>query len=780
MLTIGNNDLFSIGVYDWRKRTLVFTSRVLGTEVYDCSFLEKDDSFAVCSNEVYFWTSLSSESSYKLNRGVFNRLSSEEVMTCITCTGTVVVTGSTSGRIWLWEGRVCLKLLEAFNSGPITRLHSRREKNDDIPNLCASTFDGVIHLFNSKLEVQSRFSLRSRPSEKDRMIDSIFLDKNGVILMGQQSNLYKMTYSDEQTLTCVMHGHLDVTGFAVHPVQNQQVISVGKNGTLKLWDTFTHSILREAHIDASLSCIAFKPDGDQIAIGLATTKARPNLAKNSYLVISASDLNTIVHSGCNSQQTLTICKYSNDGRILAFGSSDSSIYIHLCTEKGFPLLAKARGHSSAISNIDFGSEPNQSTASFLRSNSESGEAMFWTLKGKRQTPLSHRNTKWESQTCTFSCCMEEAHNSIKGIGCGASITSCCQYCPEHKLSVVTGSSYGRLQVFAYPAITKNPFYLEYKGHSGSINDIQVSDNNDTVHSICQDDSCIFQWKSVHLDWGKDSKPSVLDSAEFEFITGRKSREAYRNVFPGIIQEDVQTMINQLSSLDFDTTANVVKPKAKSRPKPWKRQIAPPSDYSPSEGYYPDSTISMERVQGYSGNNARNNLHYLDDNGQRMLYNVGKILVQYDSKEGAQRFYSEAEGDITCLAVNQAQSICAVSHSNCIVVVDLRRMTSLSILRDHIAEIICLDFDDAGKFLLSVADDGWHERILVHDWENGNIIASTQTFGTNTVDVKFSHDSSRSFVQCEAKCIRLWTIEGYSLSFDVLATAGSDENVCLFE
>jgi len=68
--------------------------------------------------------------------------------------------------------------------------------------------------------------------------------------MGQNSNLYTMTYCDEQSLTCVMYGHLDVTGFAVNPLENEQVISVGKNGTLKLWDAITHSVLRESHIDA--------------------------------------------------------------------------------------------------------------------------------------------------------------------------------------------------------------------------------------------------------------------------------------------------------------------------------------------------------------------------------------------------------------------------------------------------------------------------------------------------------------------------------------------------
>jgi len=778
LLTIGKNDvLYSIGVYDWRKRTLAFTSRLIGTDLYDCSFLESDDSFSVCSDEVFFWTHLSSDSSYKLNRGVFNRLSSTEVMTCIACTGSVVVTGSISGRIWVWEGRVCSKLLEAFNSGPITRLHARRESNDDVPNLCASTHDGVIYLFNRKLELQSRFCLHSRPSEKDRMIDSIFLDKSGKILMGQNSNLYTMTYCDEQSLTCVMHGHLDVTGFAVNPLENEQVISAGKNGTLKLWDAITHSVLRESHIDAALSCVAFKPSGDQIAIGLATTESRPNLAKNSYMVISSSDLNKVVHSGCNSHQTLTVCKYSNDGKILAFGSYDSSIYIHLCTEKGFPLIAKARGHSSPIMNIDFGSEPNPTTTAFLRSNSESGEAMFWTLKGKRQTPLSQRDTKWESQTCTFSWCMEAAHDSVKGIGRGASITSCCQYCPENKPLIVTGSSCGRLQVFVHPAISKHPFYLEYKGHSGNVSDIQVSCNNTIVHSICHEDSCIFQWKTLHLDWGEDNESSTLDYSKFESITGRKSHEV-REVLPESVPEDTQTMINQLSSLDFDlfdTTANVVKPKPKSRPKPWKRQIAPPSDYLPTEGHHPDSTMSMERVQGYSGNKTRNNLHYLDDNGECMLYTVGKILVQFDAKEDIQNFYSEASGNLTSLAVNKAQSICAISHSNFIIVVDLRSMTTLSILRDHDAEIISLDFDDAGKFLVSVADDGCHDRIIVHDWKSGNVIASSQTFGTNTVEVKFSHDSSRRIIQCGAKCIRLWKIEGCTLVFDVLATAGSKKD-----
>ena len=112
-----------------------------------------------------------------------------------------------------------------------------------------------------------------------------------------------------------------------------------------------HSCLCKLCIDVSLSCVSCNPLEDQIAVGFHADCPCSSLDK-LFVILNGSDLR-IIHHGCNSQETLTCCSYSNDGQLLVFGSCDSSIYVHQNTDKGFPLLTKIRGYSSQISRIDF-------------------------------------------------------------------------------------------------------------------------------------------------------------------------------------------------------------------------------------------------------------------------------------------------------------------------------------------------------------------------------------------------------------------------------------------
>ena len=770
LLSLGNNDLTSIAVHKWREKSLLFTSKIPGNGVYDISFLGSDNSFGVCGKDaVYFWTRLKSNMPYNKHRGVFKRLSSREVMTCITCVGSVVVTGSSSGRLWAWEGRICRNLLEAFNSGPITRMHSPRTNNVDHVGLCVSTHDGVVYLFNKKLEIQSRFSANNNHcGDNERIIDTIFWNYNdGKVLLGQKNDLYEVISHSVNASRRVMCGHMEVTGLVA--VNNGHVITVGNNGDVKLWDTHTHCVLRQSRVEASLSCVSYNHSGDQVAIGFGTNGVQPNLAEKSYVILSG-DLEVVIHAGRNSQKSLTTCKHSNDGKLLAFGSDDSNIYIHACTEKGFPLIAKARGHSCSISSIDFGCSSSCTSAAFIRSNSVNGEAMFWTIKGKQQTPLSQRDTLWESLTCKFSWCIEEAHNSCDKIKSNT-ISSCCRYFINDKQSIIVGDSSGDLRIFTHPVIFKGQVYLMYRGHSGIVHNIQFCKDSRLVHSLSRDDSCLFQWKSSNLNWDKDSS-SIVDSLDIKSI----KKCASKPIAPLSKTPDMQTMINQMNDLDFSDKSDT-KPKEDARPstRPWKRQIVSPSDYSPTVGHHSDGTLSLVRIHGYSGRKIRNNLHYLGDYG--IVYNVGKVLVQYDIKEDIQHFCNDSSGDITCLSVNTEKSICAIGQVNaaaCIIVIGLTTMRSLSFLSGHEGKVTCLDFDESGKYLVSIGN-GSNETVIIHDWENGTILASAQSFGLETLDAKFTIGDTISIIQCGISFIRFWSMKGSFLSFEDVPLATFDNN-----
>ena len=186
----------------------------------------------------------------------------------------------------------------------------------------------------------------------------------------------------------------------------------------------------------------------------------------------------------------------------------------------------------------------------------------------------------------------------------------------------------------------------------------------------------------------------------------------------------------------------------------------------TNGPLPDSTLALERIHGYTGKKIRGNLHYLND-GDCIVYNVGKILVLYNVREDIQHFFHDACGEITCLSVHLKRSICAIGQENAprsIIIVDLKTMKPLTFLTGHTEKVLCLDFDESGKYLVSVGSEH-NQELILHDWKNGTVIASSQTFGLETLDVKFLKDSSHCIVQCGISFVRFWYVKGCFLSFE---------------
>ena len=636
LLVMGNDKNNTLVIYKWREGRIVFSSKLPELDIYDCSFLSSDNSFGVCTNEaVYFHTKLegTNNPSYNKQRGVFNRLSTREVMTSIACVGDTIVTGSLSGRVWIWEGRVCLKLLLSLQSGPITQLHS--PQNSDM--LCASTQGGTVHLFNDKLKSMNRLSQNKGLDESARAIDTICwnseLDK---VLIGQNNScLYQMSNEDDlEMITIGQSNMMDVS------LSGNTIITIGSNNRVQVWDANNHSMLRECYIeDETLSCVSYNQHRDQIAIGYGSLDGNSRSSTDkSFAVLNGSDLE-IIHQGSNSLEALTINSYSNDGKLLAFGSSDACIYLH--DTASFSLLAKLRdGHSSPIISIDFGYDDDgkeSNTALYLRSNSSGGEITHWTTQGKLKTPLSLRDTVWESDTCIYTSSLESVHNMYDESG--GNITSCSTL--STKSSLLVGDSIGNVRVFSHPpTTTSQPLYLEYKGHAGAIDSIQVlKDSTTLVYTMSKYDSCLFQWQKEMLNWEQGLPTTTTLSKDQPPLS--------------VSTPDIDTMIDQMDTLDFSENKKVAD--NKKPPRPWTRSICPPSNYVQSSGPLPSSRLSLESIHGYGGSGVRNNLQSLtlmtdtSNITTCLVYTAGRTLIRFDISNDQQDFYNVADGEIICLS-----------------------------------------------------------------------------------------------------------------------------------
>ena len=749
-----------IGVYKWRERRLLFASKIPGSSFYDCSFLYSDNSFGICGDSaVHFWSQAQTNESYRHYRGATNLFSSKEHMTSIACVGSAIVTGSVSGTLWLWEGRVCIKRVQVFRF-PITRLFA------DNVGLCVSTRDdGNIHLLGMDLELQRSIN-PTRSLQHSLVIETLCRDPNpGKLLFSDSSDgireidLKNLDEGSESHL--VMSSRSSLTDFAIESL-TCNIITVGMDGVVTVWDKDDSNVLQQHSLGRKLSCVACREhDGKEVAIGFYSDENDSSNKSNvAFVILGGDDVTKIIHRGRNSQNTITVCRYSSDGRVVAFGSEDSCIYIH-STDKNYPLVAKARGHSSPISTFDFGCKEGSDTTSFLRSNSINGEALFWNTHGKTVTPLSQRHTSWESHTCVYSNNLEGAHDLYAQEN-NADITSCCPLATSNARSIAVGDSRGQIRVFSYPALSKDCIYLQFQSHHGSIHKLILS--NDSLYTLGREDSCLCKWKVSSLSWPHTMPPSI-DNDSVIINDKRRDEAAATSI-------DLATATAQLEALDFSIrNGNTASPSHKPI-RPWLRSIVPPSSYKPRLGPLPDSSLLLERVHGYNGRIA-NNLHYLSS-GDSIVYSVGKTLIRYDDHGSIQHF-AQVDGGITCLALHKEKSLCAVGQDDHgIVIVDVKTMNYLC--RIAADDIRCLAFDESGSYLVVI--DG--KRLVVYNLDDdGSIISSTHTHATMTLGIKFTMKNSNELVECGMNYVRFWSIKGSEMIFED-ANMTTMENVSIVQ
>eukprot|EP00957_Ditylum_brightwellii_P136261 10392053-Ditylum_brightwellii.AAC.1 len=82
-------------------------------------------------------------------------------MTCIAYMNGCVFTGASTGELCVWQGRSCVRVLKAPNSGSISSIHVSPSSEEFTGGLCAGTSDGRLHMWNEKLELWASYSILS-------------------------------------------------------------------------------------------------------------------------------------------------------------------------------------------------------------------------------------------------------------------------------------------------------------------------------------------------------------------------------------------------------------------------------------------------------------------------------------------------------------------------------------------------------------------------------------------------------------------------------------------
>jgi len=757
LASVGMDKYHSIAVYDWEAKLPVFTSVTTEQPVLDCRWLT-EDSFSTCGqNHVYFWDR--SGNVFNRQRGLFGKKVSLQSMTCVAAVNKFVVTGASTGHLSIWEGRNCVRAIKA-HSGSITAMYVPVDATGDAVGLVTASADSKVQLWSNQLEVGSMFDISALGCQ-ERCISGVAWDPNNKkILVGMwSSEIYEINDSEGYNIHegPLVAGHFSqsVWNIAVNPVNVNQYVTVGSDKTVRLWDASKRRVIRMVQLDTMCRCVAFSPDGQQIAVGFGGGGKKEFKQKKDggFVVLAIEDL-TIVHEARDSKQTLTDCKFSQDGTSLAFGSLDRCIYVYNVGD--FASKAKCRGHKGSVVNIDFGRVFGTNNAVFIQSNSDIGEVLFWDIEtGEQQTPRNQRDTEWETQTCVLGFPTKGAWGPYHD---GGNISTCCRSSSGELLA--TGDNFGRIKIYRYPAIHNDQNFVTYTGHAARITNVRFSPDDKFLFSSGADDCCVFQW--VHEADGYEEEAGNIEpnpEDKNDLVDGKPFDKA--EVWEMANNDDMSfvfAMEERARDEDFTPV------------KPWQRTIVAPQQYD-EDATVPDDNLVLEWVHGYRGHDCRSNLFY--GLGGVALYHVGNTVVKYSVKDKEQFFYQDAVDEIISLAIHPSEPICAVGQVGKIPYVHIFNYETMTTIQSfkglHRRAVLNVCFDPSGTHLLTIGADTYH-KMIIFDWANGVVKASTTTVEEKTLAVDFTRDG-KGVVQVGVDFIRFWDLSGRNLNYKTAIFGG---------
>jgi WD40 repeat protein len=385
--------------------------------------------------------------------------------------------------------------------------------------------DGMIHLRDIQFNLLWSLNMKETTPLSLQPCVQALASRDGRIIIGTKAaEIYEVSLTGSLDAIQHMAGHYqsrgELWGLAVHP-KSHCFITCADDQTVRLWDYKKRGMVTIVHTKMACRAVDYHPDGSQIAV----------THNDGHLQVLSSDLLTEMSKITASSSWSAAMMYSPDGHLLAIGcrgnDADSS-EICLYETKSWSCRAKCRGHTNAVTHLDF-SDDGQYLRSVSTNSATAYELFYWSTRdGKIVTNSALiRDTCWATSHCVLGWETQgvwagrpvdtngnrSTSSSGRSAGSGSLATTAfassssssafvsgdsdvivsCTRSPDNR-HLVTGGDSHLIKVFRSPAFDDNFQYKAYKGHVDSIKRVQFSADGKMLFSVGGLDKAILQFE----------------------------------------------------------------------------------------------------------------------------------------------------------------------------------------------------------------------------------------------------------------------------------------------
>uniref|UniRef100_A0A7S2V7Z0 Anaphase-promoting complex subunit 4 WD40 domain-containing protein n=2 Tax=Fibrocapsa japonica TaxID=94617 RepID=A0A7S2V7Z0_9STRA len=422
---------------------------------------------------IKFWKINSRNLSSK--KGLFGKVGKIQPITNATVVEGKVVTGTSSGDLYVWEGHQCASKVAA-HSGPVSCASSTSRGG-----LITGGKDGKIILWDNELSQLEQFELsKLEPAPLRPVPVSVAMNSHmsKIVCATLAAEIYEISV-DSGSACCLVQGHYngELWGLACHPVDPDVYATTGDDKMLRVWSLANKGITAKVKLGGESRALAFSPDdGRLIAAGLNS---------GGLQVFEAASMDNIFKAR-HAKEWISDVKFSPDAQTLAVASHDNNIYLYSAKSgDAYDFYGRLDKHNSYVTHMDFSSD-----GQFMRSTCGAYELLFYKVSAAQQLPGGASELKdvaWHTETCPLGW-------GVQGIwpegADGTDINAVDRY-GDH---LATADDFGKVRIFAYPVLEQGAPSNLGTGHSSHVTNVRFNCNDSYLISVGGNDKCVFQWK----------------------------------------------------------------------------------------------------------------------------------------------------------------------------------------------------------------------------------------------------------------------------------------------
>lgn len=495
LASIGQDEHHSLAIYAsssgrWFDGALLATSKMTRHEVFFVTFIEDPaSSFQLVSggkNHVLFWKI--DPPSLVGTYGVFGARAQLQPILCGASIGSLVVTGCSTGHLYVWESCAVSKAVPAHN-GAVYALHATKE------GCVSGGRDGHVKLWTKAITPLADFDMNNAsPASQSALVRSVCWDTaEDRVLVGTKGGeileLSRLT-GDTSLVTESHFDHTELYGLCAHPQRPELVATVGEDQTVRVWDLNRREVVAKVTLDGSLRCVSYSPDGKWLAAGFGgasrgTESSSGSPSKSGAFVIMDALTLEVLHEGRDCKQSIADIKFSPDLTLLALGSYDRCVYFY-STLDNFSLRFKFPKANGRVTHMDFAAD-----SSALRVNSEAWELLYVsTLDGSQvTTPSSMKDTEWATHSCVFSWQSQGIWDFSREDEYFHALAKA-----HTQALLVSGNNKGEIRVYNAPCLSKRTEQHVLRGHSMNVSGVAFTCDDSRLISIGANDKSLFVWR----------------------------------------------------------------------------------------------------------------------------------------------------------------------------------------------------------------------------------------------------------------------------------------------